>query len=141
MKGSLNILSINKLDWLTILQQVHAGKPEEVCGLMFGVGGLVKLVYPVPNTAPNPAVGFRMHPRTQVEALLMAGAHGWDLVAIYHSHPPGADTLPSATDVIEAAYPEAFNLILVPDPSSMGVIARAFSIVDGQVTDVSLIIK
>lgn len=123
-----------------IIEHVRSGMPHEVCGLLGGVGGQVKEVFPVPNVAPDPATGFVMDPQAQIDVLLTLEERGWDLVAIYHSHPPGARTDPSPTDVAQAHYPEALSLLLVPDPSGHEVSVRAFTIRDGQVSEVPVVV-
>jgi len=52
-------------------------------------------------------------PQEQVRIFLSLEKLGWDLLAIYHSHPNGPDH-PSPTDLAEAAYPETVYLIWFP---------------------------
>ncbi len=51
-----------------------------------------------------------MDPSEQVRALFGFVESGLELIAIYHSHPSGPPG-PSLTDLREAAYPEAYQLI------------------------------
>ena len=83
--------------------------PLEACGLVGGKDGRSEVVIPVANALASP-VRFRMDPMEQLAALQQIEDQGWELLAIYHSHPSGPDS-PSATDVAEAAYPEAVNII------------------------------
>jgi proteasome lid subunit RPN8/RPN11 len=53
---------------------------------------------------------FRMDPKEQLQAFNHMDEQGWELLAIYHSHPSGPPT-PSATDIAEAAYPGVIHLI------------------------------
>lgn len=88
---------------------VQARLPHEACGLVGGLELHALHIYPVTNALHSP-VRFRMDPNEQVHVFLELERRGWDLLAIYHSHPAGPDH-PSPTDLAEAAYPEAVNLI------------------------------
>jgi proteasome lid subunit RPN8/RPN11 len=81
-------------------------------------------------------VRYRLDPREQLRIFLELEEVGWDLLAIYHSHPGGPST-PSPTDIAEAAYPEAVYLIWSPD--SGGWNCRGFLIQEGQVREVQVI--
>jgi proteasome lid subunit RPN8/RPN11 len=72
-----------------------------------------------------------MEPEEQVRIFLSLEKLGWDLLAIYHSHPSGPDH-PSSTDLAEAAYPESVYLIWFPQESEWA--CRGFLIQDGQFT-------
>ncbi|RMD80034.1 MAG: M67 family peptidase [Gammaproteobacteria bacterium] len=95
---------------LAILAEAQASPEREVCGLLGGRGDRAVSRYPVPNAAEDPARRFRMEPRAQIAAFREMRRRGETLYAIYHSHPRGP-ALPSAVDLAEAAYPEAFHLI------------------------------
>jgi proteasome lid subunit RPN8/RPN11 len=90
-------------------RDVHARLPNEACGLVGGLHRRALEIFPVTNDLHSP-VRFRMDSKEQVRVLLDLEQRGWDLLAIYHSHPNGPDQ-PSPTDLSEAAYPEAVNLI------------------------------
>ncbi len=109
-----------------IAGHVRAGMPHEVCGLLGGVGREVREVHPVPNAAPNPAVAYLMEPAAQLEVMLSLERRGLDLVAIYHSHPPGAITGPSPSDIAQATYPGVVYLIVVPAPDGGEITMRGF---------------
>jgi proteasome lid subunit RPN8/RPN11 len=66
---------------------------------------------------------------------------GWNMLAIYHSHPPGGRTEPSASDIATAYYPEALILVIVPDPAGEICSLRAFAIDAGQVCEVSIALE
>jgi len=88
---------------------LEAALPEEGCGLLFGRGQCVERVVPIQNALHSP-VRFRLEPQAQLAAMQGADEQGLELLAIYHSHPRGPDH-PSATDIEEAAYPQAAYLI------------------------------
>jgi [CysO sulfur-carrier protein]-S-L-cysteine hydrolase len=63
---------------------------------------------------------------------------GWQLIAIYHSHPAN-EAYPSRTDVSLAYYPDAVYIIVSlagEDPPPV----RAFRIVDGNIREIGLVI-
>jgi proteasome lid subunit RPN8/RPN11 len=98
--------------------------PREACGLIASQEGLPVEVIPVTNLLNSPT-RFRMDPREQFEAFNLIEKRGWELLAIYHSHPNGPEN-PSATDLDEWYYPEAFALIWFPQ--ALGWTCRAFQI-------------
>lgn len=104
--------------------------PLEVCGLMAGLDGLVVSIYPIQNRRAS-SYAYEMEPSQLIEALLDIEANGRELVAIYHSHPYGP-AAPSATDIAQAHYPEAAQVIVsLEQPRKPGV--GVFSIVDNVV--------
>lgn len=96
-----------------MVTDVSSKTPEEACGLVAGVvqGNIIIAieVVPVMNTISS-QVKFRMDPKEQLNAFQRFETKGWELVAIYHSHPAGPP-FPSDTDLEEHAYPETFSLI------------------------------
>ncbi len=107
--------------------------PEEACGLVGGRDGRAVRLYAVENTRHSP-VAFEMDPLQQINAMLAMEAEGLELIAIYHSHPDGP-ARPSATDVANAYYPDAVQLIIsLADRARPSV--RAFTIIEGAVAEV-----
>ncbi len=121
-----------------ISSHVRAGFPEEVCGLMGGVGGVVREVFPVPNVAAEPRTSFFMEGQRLYDVLALLEKRGWDLVAIYHSHPPGCRTDPSPSDLGQAYYPDTLHVIIVPDQEGEIASLRAFAIVAGRAVEVPI---
>jgi proteasome lid subunit RPN8/RPN11 len=78
-----------------------------------------------------------MNDQSFIDAILGIEARGWEIVAVYHSHPAGARTDPSPTDIRNANYPEALNLIVSFDRARRPTV-RVFQILDGRVHEVSL---
>lgn len=129
----MNTLIVNGVLLDEMLAHVAGLWPEEACGLVGGRDGRAVRLYPVENTRHSP-VAFEMDPLQQIKAMLAMEAEGLDLIAIYHSHPDGP-ARPSATDVANAYYPDAVQLIIsLADRARPSV--RAFTIVDGVVTEV-----
>ncbi len=106
----------------------------EACGLLGGSRSRVEEVVPIKNAAESP-VRFRMDPGEQIQALFGFEERGLELVAIYHSHPAGPPG-PSETDLSEAAYPEAVQLIWFQKEEHW--ICRAYRYGDGAAVEVAL---
>lgn len=133
--NSIKMKEAHRLEIVTHLQRAY---PLEACGLLAGLSGEVSQVYVVENILQS-ATAFEMNPRQQLDAMLDCEARGLDLLGIYHSHPRGPQT-PSETDVAQAYYPEAVQLIVsLQDPTRP--IIRAFTIIDGRVDEVILTIE
>ena len=90
-------------------KQVSSTFPEEGCGLIAGNDRVSTGVFPITNELHSP-FRFRMDPQEQLSAFLTIESQGWDLLAIFHSHPEGPN-FPSATDVEEFAYPGVLSII------------------------------
>jgi len=127
-------LVIQTRHWQQMLEDVVRRVPEEACGLIAGRDGRSQAVYPVANSLHSP-VRFLMEPAEQVADLLDIEDHGWELLAIYHSHPRGP-AIPSPTDVAESYYPGVAQLIW--HPGDEGWSCRAYLINEGLVTELPL---
>jgi len=75
-----------------------------------------------------------MDPTEQLHALDWIDSNGLELLAIFHSHPTGPETV-SVTDIKEAAYP-VVNIIWSRNNGPWQ--ARGFWIETGRVTEVEL---
>ncbi len=113
-----------------VAAQVLDSLPLESCGLMGGTHRRVIEVFPVPNVAKYPESSYLMEPHEQVRVMLLLEARRWELVAIYHSHPPGARSDPSPSDLAQATYPGVPYIIVVPDESGGIASLRAFLLDD-----------
>jgi proteasome lid subunit RPN8/RPN11 len=114
--------------------QVSALQPEEACGIVAGFQGRSVKVFPVENILHSP-IRFRMDPKSQLDIFEEIDEQGWEMLAIYHSHPNGPDT-PSETDIGEAYYPETAHLIWSRRADVW--LCRAFYIRNGKVVELSL---
>ncbi len=117
-----------------IIAQARSDAPLETCGLLAGRDGRVTRVLPVPNAAMSPVL-FRMEGQEFADAMK---ACDFEPFGIYHSHPEGPPTL-SPTDVAQSFYPDSIYVILSLDQEPPS--ARAFRIVNGQVTEVELTVE
>lgn len=125
-------LRMTAAQWQTVTSQLTRELPNEACGLLAGLGGVVQRVYPIENIRRSP-VAYEMQPEQQIRTMDEIETRGWELTAIYHSHPSGPPT-PSPTDLAEAYYPESLFLICTPDVSGAWR-GRAFRIVDGAASE------
>ena len=108
-----------------MLRHVRSAVPEEACGFLAGVGltasgsiasGLnASAVVPVTNQLHSP-VRFIMEPMEQYRAMQWIEQNALEILAIYHSHPSGPP-VPSATDLAEHAFPDAYCMIWSPSGS------------------------
>lgn len=108
---------------------VAAEAPLEACGLVAGKDGRSAHIFPIDNEEAS-RTHFRMDARQQYEAFVQMERSGWELLAIYHSHPNGP-ARPSKTDLAEAAYPGVVQLIW--SPQTNGWDCRAFFLDGGQI--------
>ena len=116
-----------------MLGQLKAQFPLEGCGIMAGSSGRVRHLYTIDNRLESTSA-YEMDPEQQVSAMLDLESNGWQLLAIYHSHPYGPET-PSATDVARDEYPEAAQII-VSFRDHGNPVARAFTIAKGVVGEI-----
>ena len=118
-----------------IIEHARMEAPREVCGWLAGEGNEVRGVYPVPNVAEDPEIGFRMDPELQLSTMREIRDLGLKLTGTYHSH-PRTPPAPSVRDRGLAAYPEAVHLIVslaAPEPE-----VRCYRIQEGMCTAVEL---
>src|SRR5262249_58269771 len=85
--------------------------PNECCGMLIGHADSIDEAVPARNIAEHPATRFLIDPRDHLDALREARRRGADVVGFYHSH-PRSDAVPSATDRVEATYPDCLFLIV-----------------------------
>ena len=133
-------LRLSPAHYAAILAHVESERPHEACGLLAGTAQGVLRVYPVENICHS-STAYEMAPAQQVAAFLDMEAAGWELAAIYHSHPAGPAE-PSPTDVAQAFYPEAVYVIVSPNVEAAAGTwqARGFRIEGGQVREEPVVI-
>ena len=140
-------LTLSEQHLAALLAHAEAERPNEACGLLAGIGGRVRRVYPVENIHHSPTV-YEMNPAQQLAAFLDMEAAGWELSAIYHSHPAGPAE-PSPTDIAQAYYPDSLYVIVSPMPAlsvtnAPGTPAwqvRGFTIEARQVREESIVVE
>lgn len=98
----------------SIVRHARQSLPNEAVGLLAGpANGSVELVLPLPNIAGG-SRRFLADPFAQFAALKQIRAAGFELLAIYHSH-PGGGVDPSAHDLEYAAAWPCAHLIVALD--------------------------
>lgn len=97
---------------LALARERRRALPHEACGLLLGRRGVALALAPLPNAHPDPTRHFALGALPLLRALKAARAGGWQVLAVYHSH-PGACARPSAADRAGAA------------PGTVGVIVAA----------------
>jgi proteasome lid subunit RPN8/RPN11 len=119
-----------------LLHLAQISPDQEVCGLIGGKNGVPGTCYPIKNIAPHPEHRFLLDAKQQIAAMSEMRNQGEELFAIYHSHPTAPAT-PSATDLEQAAYPEALYLII--SLNTKGILEmRGFKISEQRATEITL---
>lgn len=95
--------------WSRMEADVRLRASEEACGIVAGQGNRCRLVIPITNILHSPSA-FRMDPQEELDAFLQAEGNGWEVLAIYHSHPHGISQ-PSVTDHAELTFPGIVYII------------------------------
>jgi proteasome lid subunit RPN8/RPN11 len=121
-----------------MIAHARAENPAEACGLIAGDQGNPVQLYRIPNADPS-IYRYNMEPKAQLRAMDEMESRGWDLLAIYHSH-THTPAYPSPTDIALAFYPDALYVIVSLQQPDDPVI-RAFTIVEGTVTEVQVEVR
>lgn len=116
-----------------IIEHSLAEAPRECCGLIAGADGVAERLYRLHNLAPGTEL-YEIDPQQLLDLEFKTlPAHGWEVVAIYHSH-PHSPARPSSTDIALAGWPDAVYLICtLEDRENPGI--RGFTIRDGEVSE------
>jgi proteasome lid subunit RPN8/RPN11 len=93
-----------------LVAHARAELPNECCGILAGIDGVVTRVLRARNAAASPFL-YSMDGLEQLRIMEEIDAAGWDVTAIYHSHTRSA-AYPSRTDVELAFYPQTPYLIV-----------------------------
>ena len=128
---------LDRRTYTDLIEHARSDFPYEVCGLLAGVDGAPTKHYRIPNAARSMTF-YNMDPKALLAAMNEMDDREWDLLGIYHSH-THTEAYPSATDVELAFYADAVYLIVsLQDDDDPHV--RAFDIVDGVITERTLVI-
>ncbi len=109
--------------YAAIIAHSRAGKPEEVCGILRGVGLAAYEAIPGHNIAAERIENYEVDPQTLLRQFEFEEA-GEAMMGIYHSHPVSV-AYPSATDAWNAHYPDALYFICSLEHDDAPVV-RAF---------------
>lgn len=116
------MFTLHEVHYQALLAHVRQLAPLEACGLIATANQASIQIFPIENLLASPT-RFLMQPAEQITALQIIETNGWELAAIYHSHPAGPP-IPSGEDIQQATYPETLHLIFSPTP--VGWTARLF---------------
>jgi proteasome lid subunit RPN8/RPN11 len=119
-----------------ILEQARQESQKECCGLLAGRGGVITRAFPATNAADDTSKAYEIAPEELFRLVREIRSAELALLGIYHSHPAGQNR-PSARDIERAYYPAAAYFIILPHPDAPEPV-RAFSIRDGQATEVKI---
>lgn len=86
-----------------MLAHVHAGYPNEACGVLAGVDGRVVKNYPTANAAEQPDDFSIIGPQELLRISNEIDQNDWTFFAYYHSHPQ-SQAYPSSRDIDYARY-------------------------------------
>ena len=118
-----------------IIAHAREDTPNECCGIIAGNDGSATKLYRAVNAEASP-YRYNVDPKDLLRIYRDLEGHGWDVLAIYHSH-TGTEAYPSPTDVRLAAWPDAYYLI-VSLADEANAVLRAFKIQEGEVSEVAL---
>ena len=134
----LNKFTVKRPIYEIMLAHLQDAYPLEACGMLTGHEMCATGLYAIENLLQSPTK-YEMDATQQLQAMLHAEAAELTLLAVYHSHPHGP-AYPSSTDIAEAYYPELVQLIVSLDDWKTPSVG-AFYIVDGQISELSLLIE
>lgn len=139
------ILTQAQLDQL--LEQMQRDAPYETCGMLGGNAGRALKIYPIQNVAENRVKNYLLDGAEQIRAMQDMDDNGYDILAIYHSHPitrayPSPTDLRDAwdSDLQQARYPGTLYLIMTllnPDAPEI----HAYQLHDQTVTEIPVEIQ
>jgi proteasome lid subunit RPN8/RPN11 len=119
-----------------IVAHARAEAPAECCGMLIGRDTSIDEAARAKNIAQSPT-RFLIDPKDHIHVRRAARSRGLDVLGFYHSH-PHSPAWPSATDIAEAAYPDAVHLIVSLDGSAAD--ARLFRIDRDSAVELALLV-
>lgn len=126
--------TITKLVLQRLYEHVRS-QEYEVCGFLAGSDAwLASRLYPVENIARRPYTEFYMEPHQQYQAHVDIEERGLEVTGIYHSHPAGAQSGLSSSDVKGAwGYSHVAHVVVSrSDENSQELQTRVFAFVDAE---------
>ena len=110
--------------------------PNECCGIIAGKDGSATKLFRAKNAEASP-YRYKVDDRDLFRIYKECSESDWDFLAIYHSH-TASEAYPSPTDVRLAIWPEAYY-ILVSTKEPGTPVVRAYRIIDGEITEESIV--
>jgi proteasome lid subunit RPN8/RPN11 len=122
-----------------ILAHAQQNPTVEVCGLIGNDVSDHKDYYAIENVAQEPGCRFLMDAPQQIKAMKQMRERQQQLFAIVHSHPT-TDAHPSALDIKENSYKDAFYIII--SLNTRGVLEmRAYTPLQDSMREIELILE
>jgi proteasome lid subunit RPN8/RPN11 len=82
------MIQIEKAAWDTMVSHAENTFPNECCGVMLGLDGVVREAIPVPNRYTGPQEDFfELDPKDLNRVDREARERGLDVLGVFHSHP------------------------------------------------------
>ena len=135
MVGPPSAFRIRQAALDAIIAHARDADPVECCGMLIGSSASIDEAMRAKNIAESPS-RFLIDPKDHIDARRSARGRGLKVLGFYHSH-PRVPAEPSATDIAEAAYPEAVHLIVSLEGSVPS--ARLFRIELGSTLELTLV--
>lgn len=107
---NLDVVIIPREAIAVMIDHARACAPNEACGLVAGLNGVVTKVYAPRNMDAAPD-RFTIDPTDHFAAVQDAEANGWAIIGAFHSH-PSSPPIPSAADLDGGGDPGWVNLIV-----------------------------
>ena len=130
-----NIFNLEKKFADEMIAHARSETPNECCGILVGVKGRVLKLYRTTNAEHSP-FRYTVDSRELVTIYREIGENGWELLAVYHSH-PDTDAYPSAIDIESAFLPEFLYFIISLSNPDQAVI-RGFRIIEAKIREIEL---
>lgn len=130
-------LTLDRATWDALVEHARSDAPYEVCGLL-GVADDGTVHHWRITNDERSMTYYVMNPKEMLRAVRDIEDNEWQMV-IYHSH-THTQAYPSATDIRLAPYPEAiYAIVTLQDRDHPDI--RAFTIVEGEVTEVPVEVR
>jgi len=124
------MISIKRDVYDQIVAHAKADLPNEACGYLAGLDGIVTLGYQLTNIDHSPE-HFSFDPAEQFKTVKDARGKGLQILANYHSHPE-TPSRPSQEDIRLAFDPNILYFII--SLAQQEPVVKAFQIINGTVT-------
>lgn len=134
----VGLLRVPAATLAAMLAHVVAGYPNEACGVLAGVGGVMTAHYATANASETPRTFSEIAPRELLRIWDEIDSRDWQALAYYHSHPE-TPAYPSPRDILwSQGWPGTYYIIFsLADP--VAPVVRAFLIAGDSVQEHRLV--
>ena len=95
-------IRVSRAAFDSLLTEAARAAPNECCGILLGVDGLIEEARPARNVATETRRRFEIDPQALIDAHRAARTGGSHVLGYFHSHPTGP-AQPSAADREQSA--------------------------------------